>query len=250
MTLTAFLGALLIGVALGLLGSGGVLIVPTLIYGTDVTIKVAVPYSLFIVTAIAGLSTLRELKSPHLKIKNALPFAAMGIVGSYGSARYLSPLLSETALLSIFILLVLAISLLMIHKALRPSPQKHFLPTHGFGLPLMGLFCGSLSGTLGIGGGFVIVPVLTLLAGFSMPAAVATSLFVITVNGLGGVLGYLGHTQWDYTILALFTFFGLLGSWYGSTWRNRLSEKTLKLSFAFLLQLLSLFLLYDKLWKS
>jgi len=113
-------------------------------------------------------------------------------------------------------------------------------------LVLIGFGTGLISGTVGVGGGFLIVPTLVLLAKFDMKTAVGTALAVIGLNTFGGILGYIRGLEFDFPIVMLFVGCGLVGSALGSHFRMKIPGRTLKFVFASFMILLGFYMVYDK----
>jgi uncharacterized membrane protein YfcA len=218
----------LIGLALGALGGGGsILTVPILVYLLHLDTHIAVAASLVIVGINALLGILLHYRAGHVRLKASLLFGIYGIVASYIGAR-ISSLLPGAILLILFGLLMLVIALLM----LRPKEQMR-PPYRSWWMTLLGgLGVGFLTGFLGVGGGFLIVPALVLLLGMSMPDAVGSSLVVITLNSISGLLGHLNNGSLPWILIGLFTLAGLLGLLIGTRLTKILPAMRLRQIFA------------------
>lgn len=241
--LAPLLGAL-IGLALGMLGGGGsILTVPILVYLLRQDPHSAVATSLVIVGANALTGAWLHRRADHVRLKQALLFGAYGIPAAYGAAR-LSAWLSGPLLLVLFALLMLLIAALMLRGAItgRPTPAPR-TPAAWWRVLLGGVGVGFLTGLLGVGGGFLIVPALVLLVGMDMPDAVGSSLVVIALNSAAGLLGHASDGALPWGMIAIFVSAGLAGVLLGVRATRSLSAARLRQSFAVLVVALALALL-------
>lgn len=236
-----------IGLTLGLLGGGGsILTVPALVYIIGQPPQVAVVASLVIVGANSLMGAFFYRKQGTLNWRVALLFGGVGMIAAYFSAGF-SHLLSSTLLLVLFALLMLLVGGLMIFRR-TPNDEGHH--SHGWLITVLaGLVVGVLTGFLGVGGGFLIVPALVMLVGLPMRQAVGTSLIVIAMNSLAGILGHLGQSHLDFLTIGLFVVAGMVGTFAGTLLSRRIQAEHLRQLFAFFVIVLALFLLYDNLPK-
>lgn len=236
-----------IGLTLGLLGGGGsILTVPALVYLVGQSPQVAVTASLMIVGANSLLGAYFHRAQGTLNWRVALSFGGVGMLAAYWAAG-LSHLFSSTLLLILFALLMIAVGALMI---LRKTPTEESQRAHSWAVILAsGAGVGLLTGILGVGGGFLIVPALVMLVGLPMRQAVGTSLVIIAMNSLAGLLGHLGQTSLDYGTIALFVGAGLVGTFLGVSLTKVIQAEQLRRIFAGFVIVLALFLLYDNLPK-
>ncbi len=236
-----------IGLTLGLLGGGGsILTVPALVYLIGQTPQVAVTASLVIVGANSLLGAFFHRAQGTLNWRVALLFGGVGMVAAYFSAG-LSHLLSSTLLLVLFALLMLLVGGLMIFRK-TPSDEGH--ASHGWVVTVLaGFAVGIMTGFLGVGGGFLIVPALVMLVGLPMRQAVGTSLIVIAMNSLAGILGHISQIQLDYMTIGIFVVAGMGGTFAGTWLARRIQANHLRRIFAVFVILLAIFLLYDNLPK-
>ena len=183
---------LAIGLSLGFLGGGGsILTVPALVYIVGQNPHTAVTASLIIVGANAGLGSLFHRGQGSLNWQVALLFGGVGMVTAYFAAG-LSASISSTVLLLLFALLMLVVGAYMIFGR---KPQEEGQDPRGWAvIAVSGAGVGVLTGFLGVGGGFLIVPALVMLVGLPIRQAIGTSLIIIAMNSLAGVLGHLGAT--------------------------------------------------------
>ncbi|GAC1385974.1 MAG: hypothetical protein NVSMB42_05970 [Herpetosiphon sp.] len=235
---------LLIGIALGMLGGGGsILTVPILVYILRQDPHIAVATSLVIVGLNSLVGVGFHWRDGHVKLKQALIFSAYGIPAAYIGAR-LSKLLSGPVLLVLFALLMLVIAGLMLRSGERTEAGdvKRVAVAWWRGL-LGGVGVGFLTGFLGVGGGFLIVPALVLLVGMTMTDAVGSSLLVIALNSAAGFMGHLNDGALPWPLIGVFLVAGLIGLWLGSLMTRRLSPGRLRQSFAVFVVALAVVLL-------
>jgi uncharacterized membrane protein YfcA len=245
----AFLGALAIGLSLGLLGSGGsILTVPVLVYLLDQPEKVAIAGSLAIVAGIAAAGAIPYGIQRRIEWRSVAYFAPPGMVGTYGGA-WLAAYISGTLQLTLFAVVMLAASWMMFRPQTLPDSDAEPVSRAYWKIAIDGLIVGVITGLVGVGGGFLIVPALVLLGGLSMQRAVGTSLVIITLKSLAGFYKYLGvlaaaGLALDWTVLAVVTGVGAVGSLVGNAVAGRLPQASLKRGFAVFLVLMAAFILY------
>lgn len=235
---------LAIGGSLGLLGGGGsILTVPALVYVVGQTPHAAIATSLVIVGANSGIGAWIHFRQGTLRWQVALLFGAAGMLAAFPAAA-LSRHLPGIVLLVAFALLMLAIgSLLLIRRDqadVAAAPRSWLIVGAG------GLGVGALTGLLGVGGGFLIVPALILLVGLPMKEAVGTSLAIIALNSAAALAGHFGEDL-DWALMALFIGAGLAGTWAGAHLAGRLPAGRLRQLFAVLVIVLGVYLLGDNL---
>jgi uncharacterized membrane protein YfcA len=231
----------LIGVSLGLLGGGGsILAVPVLVYVARVEVHSAIAMSLAIVGATALVGGLFHARAGRVDLSAAALFGLAGIVGAPLGAQA-THLVAPRTLLLLFAGLMLAVGGLMLSSGGAPRPVAS--RAHPAVAPLAGLGVGLLTGFLGVGGGFLVVPALTLLAGMPIHAAVGTSLFVIAANSAAGVLGHLRQGGIPPGLTAGFTVSAALGALLGVRLVSSLDPLRLRRAFALFVILVGLFLL-------
>jgi len=190
----AFAGSILltalVGVSLGLLGSGGsILMLPVLVYVAGVDPQNAVPLSLLIVGATSACGALLYYRQNNVRLRTVLLFAASGMPGSWlGSS--LTNKVTPHVLMLIFASIMLVIGILMLRrKTLEQVQARSCYPPHCL---MVGALVGALTGFLGVGGGFLLVPALIWFAGIDTRAAVGTSLAIIALNAMVGLAGHAG----------------------------------------------------------
>ena len=242
MLLAATLGAL-IGLALGSLGGGGsILTVPALVYLLGQNPHGAVGSSLVIVGANALFGAWLHGRESHVRLRAALLFGAAGVAAAFGGAR-LSRLLPGPALLILFALLMLVVAAVMLRGQIRAGEAGHPAAPVWWRVLLGGVVVGFLTGFLGVGGGFLIVPALVLLLGMDMRDAVGSSLVVIALNSAAGLLGHLGDGGLNWWLIGLLLAGGVPGLLLGARLARRLPAARLRQTFALFVVLLGVTLL-------
>ena len=235
-----------IGLSLGLMGGGGSLLtVPALVYLVGQTPQVAVTTSLAIVGANSLMGASFHRARGTLSWKVALSFGGAGMLVAYLAAG-LSTMMPEAWLLIAFALIMLLVGGLMLTRNSNASAEI-YTPRP---LPVVmasGAGVGLMTGILGIGGGFLIVPALVILVGLPMQMAVGTSLIIIAMNSLAGFLGHAGDGSFNMTLTLIFTLAGLVGTFAGARFSKRLPAENLQKVFALFVIALAFFLLYDNL---
>lgn len=231
-----WLGALAIGLALGLLGSGGsILTVPVLVYLAGQDEKSAIAGSLLIVGAVAAIGGLRFAWKKNVDWSSVLYFGVPGMAGTYWGA-WLGGQVSGTVQLVTFALVLLVAAAMMarpLHLPDHPVKGRRSVIKIGF----EGLMVGLLTGFVGVGGGFLIVPALVMLGGLPMHLAIGTSLVIIALKSSTGFFKYLsvltdlGQTL-DWSILGLITLVAVAGTFAGQKLGGQLSPTLLRRVFA------------------
>ncbi len=239
-------GAIAIGLSLGLLGSGGsILTVPVLVYLLGQDEKVAIAGSLFIVGSIALAGGLQFLRAGFVQWRSVVTFGIPGMAGTYLGA-VLAAYVSGVMQLALFALVMLGASWLM----LRPLDLEHADRRRRatWKIAIDGLVVGIITGLVGVGGGFLIVPALVLLGGLSMHHAVATSLIIIALKSFSGFWKYLDvleqqSLELDWKVLLMVTALGIAGSVAGSKLARRLPQDKLKRAFGWFLIVMGIYIL-------
>lgn len=260
-----FLGyfcALLIGFSLGLIGGGGsILTVPVLVYIFGINPVLATAYSLFVVGTTSFVGALTKYREGLVEVKTAIVFSIPAFVAVYLTRRFIVPAIPEVlienasfalsknlAIMIFFSIIMLIAALSMIRskgKATNPDDRLKFnYPM----IILDGLVVGLLTGIVGAGGGFLIIPALVLLARLPMKLAVGTSLTIIATKSLLGFVGDIQSGQninWDF--LLVFTSLAIVGIFAGNHISKYLSEKKLKRGFGWFVLMMSLYILTKEL---
>lgn len=243
MTLQLALGLVLclgIGLSLGLLGGGGSIItVPVLVYALQVPPREAVAMSLAVVGVTSLIGAALHHRRGAVRIPQAALFAGAGVVSSFLGAR-LTYLVSPEVLLLSFAALMLAVGIRMAVTGSRPEGERR--PARPVQVVLAGLAVGLLTGFLGVGGGFLVVPALVLFAGLDMREAVGTSLLVIAINAAAGLAGHLAHGGFHLPLALLVTALAAAGTLLGTHFSHRVSPVALRRGFSIFVVAVAVFL--------
>lgn len=237
--------AVLIGLSLGLLGGGGsILAVPILVYVVGLGAKQAIASSLIVVGISSLFGALSHRRAGNVDLRTAIPFGVVAMGGAFLGAR-LALRVNGTVQLLVFAAVMLVAAVFMF----RGRPKEFGATgdrTPGIRRGLAagaGLSVGALTGFVGVGGGFLIVPALVLVARLPMKRAVGTSLLVIAMNSAAGFAGYLGHVEFPWRILGLFTAAAIGGIVPGTCLVRYVSQDTLRRAFAMFLLVVGSFIL-------
>lgn len=242
----AWPGAVAIGISLGLPGSGGSIItVPVLVYLLGQDEKLAIAGSLFIVGSIALVGSLQYIRLGMVDWRNVVVFGLPGMAGTWLGAL-LAAFVPGIVQLTIFALVMLLASYLMLRPVDLERAEIVRRATWKIGVD--GLVVGVLTGLVGVGGGFLIVPALVLLGGLAIHTAVATSLVIIALKSYSGFIKYLDvldaqGLMLDWNVLMIVTALGIAGSIAGAKIANRIPQQRLKRGFGYFLIVMGVYIL-------
>lgn len=264
LTLPAIFGllaSLLIGLSLGLIGGGGsILTVPVLVYLFGVEPVTATAYSLFIVGTTSAMGVLPKYKEGLVDLKTALLFGAPSIAAVFLTRKSIVPSIPDTILhwgeweLTKGVLLLLLFAVLMIAAAvsmIRDKGVARAEPTasRSFNYPLIvleGALVGVLTGLVGAGGGFLIIPALVMLAKLPMKKAVGTSLLIIAAKSLIGFTGDWSQRTMDWTLLLTITLLAVAGIFGGNALSKKIEGSQLKKAFGWFVLVMGIFVLLSQ----
>lgn len=233
-----------IGVALGLLGGGGsILTIPILRYVLGLEAHKAIAVSLFVVATTSVAALIPHALKGRVRWKVGAAFGAAGMLGAYAGGR-VAHFLPETLLLGGFAVVMFAAAIAMLRGRKEP-PAEPSSPERGIFLKVLaqGLLVGSVTGLVGAGGGFLVVPALVLLGGLPMEAAVGTSLFVIALQSTAGFAGHLGQTEIEWRTALLVAAAAVVGALAGSAFSSRVRPEKLRRFFAWFVIAMAVFLI-------
>ncbi len=253
MVALGYMLAALVGLSLGLMGGGGsILTVPIFVYVLGYEPKLAIAMSLPVIgiTSLAG--AVGHWKAGNVNLRAATTFGVIAMIGAFAGAR-LAALIDGRVQLALLATVMLAAAVMMFRSARRvpdaaspdaasPAETTRAMPI-GLLLPVA-LAVGVLTGVVGIGGGFLVVPALVLLARAPMKQAVGTSLLVIAMNAASGFAGYVGQLPMPWTFMAAFTAVAVAGIVAGTALVRYVSQRALKQAFAVFLLVMGTFILY------
>ncbi len=258
MDILAILAGMATGTVLGLFGSGGSIIAtPALLYLLDVAPKSAIAMSLGIVAVTATIAALDNWRRGNVDVSVAAVFGLFGVAGTYAGAR-LGVVTPVAIQLTVFALVMYAAAWRMLKPARLAVPASGYASVSGnaAALPCTGLFSpcmahmalhgigvGVLTGFVGVGGGFLIVPALVLLSRIPMKIAVGTSLAIVAAKSYAGFAGYMGAVPIDWALMGGFTAVTVVASFAGTRIAHRFSQDTLKRAFAVFLLFVATYIL-------
>ncbi len=244
--LIAALLSIAMGVTVGTLGGGGsILTVPILVYALDVDEKVAIATSLLVVGITSLAAALSHARAGRVRLELALGVGVASMSGAF-LAGQLASFFSGTVLLMLFgmLMLVAAVSLWRGRRetgraaAARRGSRKQMAG--------LGFVVGLVTGLVGAGGGFLIVPALVLLGGLPMRDAIGTSLVVIVLNSAAGFAGHAAHVELDWSLAVVVTLCAVLGSFGGASLGARVPQDLLRRSFAVFVLAMALFIMLNE----
>jgi uncharacterized membrane protein YfcA len=248
-----------IGISLGLIGGGGsILAVPTLVYIMGLEPKPAIASSLAIVGIVSLLGAIPHGKLGNVQLKTAAVFGLSTMIGAYTGARLATlPFVTGTLQMLMFAVMMLLAAIFMIRKSGKSKPSESveevdlnlypkpvckycwlWLLTEGIGV-------GVLTGLVGVGGGFAIVPALVLLAKVPMKQAIGTSLVIIFLNSVAGFVGYLGQVPLNWDLIFSFMVAASLGIVAGAYLVRFVHAKHLQKAFGYFLLAMAGFILWQ-----
>jgi hypothetical protein len=263
MEIIGYIASILIGISLGLIGGGGsILTVPVLVYLFHVDPVQATAYSLFIVGASSLVGAWPKYKQGFVNLKTAIIFGIPSIVAVFATRKFIVPAipneLGEFAgiaitksllMMMLFAVLMVAASFSMIRS--KKNKETELEGEQKFNYPLIlleGAFVGILTGLVGAGGGFLIIPALVMLSKLPMKQAVGTSLLIIAAKSLIGFTGDLGNRTMDWTLLLTVTALAIAGIFIGDKLSKRIDGNKLKTGFGWFILVMGLYIIAQQLF--
>lgn len=257
-TLIGLFLAFLVGITLGLLGSGGsILTVPILVYIIGINPIIATGYSLFIVGSTSLIGSIKNAYNKAISYKAILFLGIPSILSVFVTRSYLLPLIPNIISIANFkleksTLIMLLFSIVMLTSATKMIINKNSQPVDNDSIPYLklifeGLFIGLIAGTVGTGGGFLIVPTLIFLVHLSTKQAIATSLAIITLQSLLGFLVDVNQIVVDWKLIISFSILSIIGLLIGMVLSKKIDDTLLKKIFGYFVLFMSLFILFKEL---
>ncbi|MFV0540175.1 MAG: sulfite exporter TauE/SafE family protein [Aestuariibaculum sp.] len=253
-----YIGALLIGVILGLMGGGGsILTVPLLVYLLGYNPVIATAYSLFIVGTSSVVGVIQKHREKLVDFKMGIAFTFPSFVAVYVSRRFMVPnipdnilkfngyTLTKEMVIMVFFAIVMLIAATSMIKTKR-NTNKHFVKQPYYKTFTQGLVIGTITGLIGAGGGFLYVPALVLWAGLPMKKAIGTSLVIVSTNSIIGFTGDLHSLNIDWIFLLSFSALTIIGIIVGDYLSKYISGKKLKKGFGWLILFMAIYILIEE----
>ncbi|NBW37190.1 MAG: sulfite exporter TauE/SafE family protein [Cytophagia bacterium] len=255
MEIAGYLASIFVGVVLGLLGGGGsILSIPILVYLFHVEPVLASAYSLFIVGVTSFVGAIPKYKQQLVNLRTGVLFGIPSILSIFTTRKWIVPAIPEiiwegdgftltkrVLILGIFSILMVLASISMIRGKKEISSDKQKF--RSVLVAAEGLLIGFLTGLVGAGGGFLIIPALVFLTGLKFKTAVGTSLFIIAVNSLSGFVGDVFNYTIDWPFLLSITSLAVAGIFMGNLFANKISSLSLRKAFGWLILIMGSWIL-------
>ncbi len=258
--IVGYLGALLIGIVLGLIGGGGsILTVPILVYVLAINPVVATAYSLFIVGSTSLVGAFKNMQKKLVDFKTAIVFSIPAFVSVYLTRKFVVPAIPDhiftlfgfevtknIGIMLFFAIVMIVASISMIREKKTKNTDSDIDAEPEFNYPLIiieGIVVGLLTGIVGAGGGFLIIPALVLLAKLPMKKAVATSLLIIAVKSLIGFIGDIQNLDIEWPFLLIFTGISVIGIFLGIYLNRFIDGKKLKSAFGWFVLIMGIYII-------
>jgi uncharacterized membrane protein YfcA len=264
MEILGYILAVIVGISLGLIGSGGsILTVPILVYVMGVNPVLATAYSLFIVGSTALVGGVQSAIQKRVDFKTVLIFGIPSIAAVYATRMWLVPVIPNElftigslvitkaiALMLLFAVVMILASVSMIRPGKNKEIDENAPRVYNYPMILLeGAVVGLLTGLVGAGGGFLIIPALVLLARMPMKLAVGTSLFIIAAKSLIGFIGDLqGSEIIDWKLLGIFTAFSVVGIFIGILLSKKIPGQKLKKGFGWFVLVMGIYIIIKELF--
>lgn len=263
MEIVGYIASALIGISLGLIGGGGsILTVPVLVYLLGVNAVEATAYSLFIVGSTALVGAYPKYKQGLLNIKTAIIFGIPSIVAVYLTRKFLVPAIPTELftlgglMITKSILMMLLFAILMVFASVSMIKDQKVVSTKDdaeqkFNYPMIlaeGAIVGMLTGLVGAGGGFLIIPALVLFTGLPMKEAVGTSLLIIAAKSLIGFTGDLGHFEMNWSLLLIVSSIAIAGIFLGNYLSLKIDGAKLKKGFGWFVLVMGIYIIIKELF--
>ncbi|MDT0651201.1 sulfite exporter TauE/SafE family protein [Autumnicola edwardsiae] len=260
--LLGYVGALVIGIVLGLIGGGGsILTVPVLVYLLSINPVTATAYSLFIVGASSLVGAINNMKKKLVDFRTATVFAIPAFIAVYSTRKFLVPAIPKhlfslwgfevtknIGIMLFFALIMVVASISMIKENGKGELQEVKVKYNYPLIIIEGIVVGMLTGIVGAGGGFLIIPALVLLAKLPMKKAVATSLLIIAAKSLIGFIGDVQNLEIDWMFLLVFTGLSIAGIFFGGYLNKFIDGGKLKKGFGWFVLVMGIYIIWEELF--
>ena len=261
-SILGFIGALLIGIVLGLIGGGGsILTVPVLVYLLSINPVTATAYSLFVVGVSALVGAVGNMQKGLVDFKTAIVFAIPAFIAVYSTRKFIVPAIPDELFqvgdfmvtknigIMVFFAIIMVVAAISMMKSKRGDAPEESEVSYNYPLIIVeGVVVGLLTGIVGAGGGFLIIPALVLLAKLPMKKAVATSLLIIAIKSLIGFIGDVENLEIDWNFLLSFTAVSVVGIFLGIFLNKFIDGKKLKKGFGWFVLLMGIYIIGKELF--
>jgi uncharacterized membrane protein YfcA len=261
MIAAGYIASLLIGLSLGLIGGGGsILTVPVLVYLFGVDPVLATAYSLFIVGATSLVGAFPKYKNGEINIKTAVIFGIPSIISVYATRAFIVPAIptevftigSFLVTKALLMMMVFAVLMVFASVSMIRGDKNHDVETgeQVFNYPMIvleGALVGMLTGLVGAGGGFLIIPALVIFSKLPMKQAIGTSLLIIAAKSLIGFTGDLGQQAMDWQLLISVTILAIIGIFTGNKLGKKISANSLKKGFGWFVLVMGIYIIIKEL---
>ena len=263
MEIAGYIASIFIGISLGLIGGGGsILTVPVLVYLFGVEPVLATAYSLFVVGSTSLVGAFPKYKSGEVNLKTALIFGLPAIAAVYATRAFIVPALPNeiftigTFVVSKALMMMILFAILMVFASVsmirgKKAKAEDEVVEQKFNYPLIlveGAIVGVLTGLVGAGGGFLIIPALVILSKLPMKQAIGTSLLIIAAKSLIGFTGDLGKETMDWTLLLTVTALAIAGIFIGNKLSKKVSADSLKKGFGWFVLVMGIYIIIKELF--
>lgn len=259
MEIFGYIASLFIGITLGLIGGGGsILTVPVLVYLFGITPLAATSYSLFIVGITSLVGSLNNLRQRQVDLRTVFLFGMSSVLTVFIFRRFIIPEIPgfvsigslhisfSTITMVVFAMLMLLASISMING--RNETESAHRSKKPATILIYGVGIGIVTGFLGAGGGFLMIPAFVYILKLPMKKAIGTSLFIISINSLIGFAGDAGNFEWDWRMLFIITALAIAGVIIGDLLGNRLNGSKLKRGFGWFVLIMGLYIIANEIW--
>lgn len=258
MEILGYFLALFIGISLGLIGGGGsILAMPILVYVFNFKPQLATSYSLFVVGISASIGSLKHYQLNNLKFNTAVVFGLPSIISLLITRTFILPQIPDTIftiskiIITKNILLMIVFAALMVVASISMIQEKKTMKldknTNKIKLAFVGFMVGFITGFLGAGGGFLIIPALMFFAALPMKQAIGTSLFIIAINAMIGFIGDVtNNVLLDYKFLLLFSTIAVIGIFIGIYFSKKVDGSKLKPAFGWFILVAGIYIIFKE----
>ena len=255
MEIAGYIASLFIGISLGLIGGGGsILTVPVLVYLFAISPTIAISYSLFIVGFTSLVGAYNNYRKGLVNFKTVLLFGSSSITTVFIARKFIIPFLPDVFfkigsfevhhalfVMVVFAILMVAASVSMIKNKKIEAEQK--AKSNPFLLVFYGVLIGLVTGFLGAGGGFLLIPALVILMKLPMKEAIGTSLLIIALNSLIGFLGDIGRHHIDWMFISIVSVIAIAGIFIGGYFNQRVNANKLKKGFGWFVLVMGIYII-------